>query len=513
MKSTLATAQWSVLLLIGSLPYAASAATPCNANCQSLRSEFRFVVSTGTQIYCYAKEKTQDTGLDFAQLATQMEATIQDSTTQTDYFNLLRQWAAAFHDGHVNVMPSSTGPIVVLPTSNYRFEVLNPATQAEKVIIARSGGDAALVGAEVLALNGRPVSAVLTETEKFSSGSTAPMRRAGAGRRLIDASPDAAAGAASVQLTLRANDGTQQSLAIPILHNQVSPTPPDSGSSGPSTVSAQILPGNVGYLRIDGFIGDTVRADLNRAMDQLDGTAGLLIDVRKNGGGDQSGDEVLARLITAPITRYEVSPRLSTFLLNHRPELQGSQPIPGTDFAQWAPQIVQPSHRGQGWAGKDVLVMSSPGCFSACDTFVSALQVNGLAEVGGEGTGGGTGSPLVFDLPFTQHRFRYSVVRGRTKDGNFIEGRGTLPNFVLPPTQQERQAGQDQQLQASIQHLLERVRNHGGGSRILGFGESNGPDFESEGLATLGELQLRNRLASNPAEENLSATQAEILQI
>ena len=118
---------------------------------------------------------------------------------------------------------------------------------------------------------------------------------------------------------------------------------------------------------------------------------------------------------------------------------------------------VSPASPFERYADKPVIALTSPNCFSACDTFASALKVNRLAAIVGEGTGGGTGTPLVFDLPYSQHRFRYSVVRGMTADGQPIEGAGTLPDLVIEPTQAERAEGKDQQLLTALGELQRQI--------------------------------------------------------
>jgi C-terminal processing protease CtpA/Prc len=192
-------------------------------------------------------------------------------------------------------------------------------------------------------------------------------------------------------------------------------------------------------------------------MSRLQGTRGLLIDVRRNGGGDQSGDAILARLATSAVTRYEASERLSDFLIRTFPDRYLLQFNPGDAFAQWhglKVNAVEPSKR---YGDKPVVALISTDCFSACDTFASALKVNRLATLVGEPTGGGTGTPLVIGLPVTQQMFRYSAVRGRTADGAPIEGVGTEPDVLVEPTVKDRVTGSDSQLVKALKLLAEKA--------------------------------------------------------
>jgi C-terminal processing protease CtpA/Prc len=184
----------------------------------------------------------------------------------------------------------------------------------------------------------------------------------------------------------------------------------------------------------------------------------LLLDLRKNGGGDQSGNAILARLASASIIRYQVSERVSDFTLHDRTEYFALPGSPGDLFARWHNLRVSPiADPSKLYLNKPVMALTSPNCFSACDTFASALKTNHLATMLGEATGGGTGTPLVFELPFSKMRFRYSVVRGHTATGEAIEGVGTSPDTVLEPTQAERVKGHDTQLLSALGMLAKQI--------------------------------------------------------
>lgn len=438
----------------------AAAATPIAATptcttdtCKNRRQEFRYIVYLGKQIYCYWDLKQVDTGTDFVALAASLETSVTDASSFNDYYLVLRQWASAFHDGHVNVMAKSDMTGLEVFTAPVRVEVLAPATAREKVIISKVTGQIGLaVGDEVLAIGGVPVADALSKAAKeAASGSTERMRRFSAGRRLVDVL-GLEAGSTPLEIRVRPYAGGAEktvTLAREIeIDAKPGAAPAAPEETGATLLTARILPGGIGYLRIDGFSGSQDDFLLSQTMDRLANTNGLILDLRQNGGGDLSGDRIIERLITNSVVRYKRSERLNDYILSQRPENFGLTPDATGLFSTWHDLTVDPLTNRH--YAKPVVALISPYCFSACDTFATALKVNGLATFIGESTGGGTGTPLVFDLPLSPLMFRYSVIRGQGPKGDLIEGKGTEPDIVLEPTVADRVKGFDAQLAKAV---------------------------------------------------------------
>ena len=429
----------------------------CDSRCAERRLEFRYVVYVGNEIYCYWNEKRAETGLDYDRLASELETTITTSSTLTDYYRTLRRWAAAFHDGHVNVMPPDDFAGLDVYSSPVRIEAFSPGTERERVFVTESQQRAlAEVGDQIIAVNGTPVSDAITEGEAEASGSTRRMRRFGATRRLLDALGTREA-LKPARVTLeRAGRRIDVELPRRVTVAVSRPSgrdaaPPAPEKTGVENIRANILPNGVGYLRIDGFSGSQSEAVLDSAMRSLAPARALVIDLRMNGGGDLSGNRILGRLVGRPLTRFERSERLSGIYFAQRPDefMNMGGFAPGAIFGTWRPVRVEPITEGS-FVGKRVAALTSTFCFSACDTFTAALRANGLARIFGEATGGGTGTPYVFPLPKSGFQFRYSVVRGRTLDGQFIEGRGTEPDELVDRSPADIGRDQDQQMARAI---------------------------------------------------------------
>jgi hypothetical protein len=442
-------------------------------NCQDLRQEFRYVVYVGKQIYCYWDQKQTETGIDYERLATELEAKITDQTTSSQYFtDVLQAWAASLHDGHVNVMAGDDLSSLEILHAEIRLRLLAPGTNHERVIVTASKNPRIPVGAQITRVNGATVDEAITAAEARQSGSTRRMRRAGAARKLLDAiGMERALEPLQIEFllpALRAQGRLVASAQVPRVLDLNLP-PRDAGAAGgggeantgENLVQAQLLPGQIGYLKIDGFMGTRLAEIFDLRMKQLKNAAALILDLRENGGGNQSGNRILRWLSKEKFVRYSASTRRSDFLLPNRPDLFKLGPDPADNrFWAWEPQEIEPTKEDEGtFAGKPVVALTSPSCFSACDTFASALQTNGLAVIVGEGTGGGTGSPEVFELPVSGLRFRYSVARGQNAKGAPLEGVGTLPDVTAEYAESDlgKDPISDSQTAKAIEVVLARL--------------------------------------------------------
>lgn len=428
----------------------------CNEECADFRQEMRFLLYVAKQIYPYWEEKKNETGMDYEAFSKSLETSITNETTLTEYYRLVRQWAAAFHDGHVSANSADKLSKLEIYSSQVRLQIIAPGTENEKVYVAASKNLPITVGDEVLEADGLPIKQALDKAEFECSGSTKGMRRRCAIYRITDV-----LGLKNAKpLTLKYRRGEAEnsiSIARKVSLLPVGVKDPAEDETGSTLISATILPNEIGYLKIDGFMGTQMRSLINQAMDRMMDTKALIIDMRENGGGDQSGNEILARLTENNIVRYRTSFRNSDLLIAKRPDLFFMGFDPSKPFTDWADVSVKAADSSRRYLGKPVVVLTSSWCFSACDTFVSAIKTNKLAIVMGENTGGGTGSPISFSLPASEFSFRYSVVRGITANNQPIEGVGTQPDILVSASVTDITQGTDSQLVAAMDFVTKKI--------------------------------------------------------
>lgn len=166
--------------------------------------------------------------------------------------------------------------------------------------------------------------------------------------------------------------------AIPERKPQAEPTPDDVArrlawmrSENFGVQKIEHLPFNIGYLDLVSFAPAKHAAEtMAAAMTVLAHTDALIIDLRKNEGGDTAAAVLLA-----------------SYLLDKRTQLNDFYYREGNRLEmRWSADVVPGLRYGQ---KKDVYVLTSKDTFSAAEDFTYALKNLKRVTVVGETTGGG----------------------------------------------------------------------------------------------------------------------------
>ncbi|MES2316999.1 MAG: S41 family peptidase [Pseudomonadota bacterium] len=174
------------------------------------------------------------------------------------------------------------------------------------------------------------------------------------------------------------------------------------------------LPFNVGYLALNAFAPSKDAAQsLSAAMTSLAYTDSLIIDLRKNGGGDPATVTFLA-----------------SYLLDERTHMTDIYYRQGDHTEQmWSQDVVPGLRYGQ---KKDVYILTSKHTFSAAEDFSYAMKSLKRAIIVGETTGGGAHPG---DMMRLNEHFSMFIPNGRsigpvTKTN--WEGVGVAPDMSVP---------------------------------------------------------------------------------
>jgi hypothetical protein len=194
-------------------------------------------------------------------------------------------------------------------------------------------------------------------------------------------------------------------------------------------VQLKILPGNIRYLETDGFVwaGDVTERAYDDAMRFLSGGDAVIIDLRKNGGGDPSA------------VRYLVS----HFLAPNTPLMTFHMGATRVDTTAALPKTIAPR-----MVGKPLYVLTSGGTASAAEEFTGHVAGYKLGELIGENTAGAGFRNQFYGLP---DGLIISISVGQAilaSTGKAWEGVGFAPSTAVPV---------DNALDVAEAHALKRI--------------------------------------------------------
>ncbi|MGH9769200.1 MAG: S41 family peptidase [Blastocatellia bacterium] len=189
------------------------------------------------------------------------------------------------------------------------------------------------------------------------------------------------------------------------------------------------LAGGVGYIRFNGFAAP-VMAKIRAAVRELSDAAGIIIDLRGNGGGLAQMPPGIAGLLEQRQTSLGVM-RMRAGHLN---------------FAVF-PQSN--SYNGP------VAILTDFVSMSASEVLAAGMQENGRAVIVGERTRGATLPAHVKKLP-TGALFMFAVADYQTPKGVRIEGRGVAPDIEIKHNRAALLSGRDAQLDAAVEAVIKR---------------------------------------------------------
>ena len=261
------------------------------------------------------------------------------------------------------------------------------------------------------------------------------------------------------------------------------PRVPPDGMQGRSSISG-ILPGNIGYIRIEAMDSRLV-PEFRRSMDQLRDTDGLVIDVRGNGGGARTLLIALAGYLKAPddspwvgnVAQYRLCDEfdrdhldarfmyrrndrrwtdeqrvvIDEFARDFQPEWQ-----PGSGFSEWHYLVLDNTDDDAEYHyDKPVVILSDPNCFSATDIFLGGLSGRPGITVLGKASGGGSARSQGFRLRRSGAEVRCASMASFRPDGRLYDGRGIEVDVEVDPEPEFFiNGGRDAQLDAAVKMIL-----------------------------------------------------------
>lgn len=207
-------------------------------------------------------------------------------------------------------------------------------------------------------------------------------------------------------------------------------------------VNSQMLNQQIGYLQINSwsdhvnFDGKNVADLVEEELRTLETCKSLIIDARKNGGGNST----LAERVAGHFVKQKVHYGTVLTRRAHEDKLESSK------------LYLEP--QGNFW-DKKVVVLTGPECLSSDEMFIMMMKDTGSAITIGQTTGGGSGNPKSFEIPLGEKKYALSISSWKMirNDGSNLESVGIEPDIPVETTPEDVINRRDVELEVAKQYL------------------------------------------------------------
>lgn len=371
-----------------------------------------------------------------------------------EYYNLLMQFCALLHDGHTRIFPPE----------EYRDYYDKP-----NILVRNIGRQAIVTGVGESLKKSIPVGSRVVEVENVAVDEYLRTERF----PCICASTEEFLWEVGILDVLKGQKGTEvaikyltpegQTLEARLQRNSAEAAEPRVNLYPRTSQRCEFrrLGNDLVYLALNSFTDSEIVSDFEKILPDLKGNRGVIIDLRRNGGGESdAGYAILKYLIDRPVATFKWKTR------EHRAAYKAwgkwTSEMPPEDLANldekrkeylehyrgaaWIegqPDTIYPASTG-GAIGP-IVVLTGPLTASAAEDFLVALGSYEPAVFIGRRTAGFTGTPLVLDLPGG------GIVLINTTIEMFPDGleitNGIKPDIEIESTIQDAIEGKDAELE------------------------------------------------------------------
>ncbi len=218
------------------------------------------------------------------------------------------------------------------------------------------------------------------------------------------------------------------------------------------------LEGGIAYVALNTFNDAGVADDFEAALPELYGAKALVVDIRKNGGGNSSNGYRIAAYLTddtletsAWKTREHIAAYKAWGRFNERYKdyVEMNAWFDGGTHGEVAPaegrRLIVPT-----------VVLQEHATFSAAEDFLIAIEKIPQITTIGRRSGGSTGQPLSLELP-GGGRANICTKRDTYPDGRDFVGIGIAPDIFVEATVADIQQGRDPALDRALELLRSQM--------------------------------------------------------
>jgi carboxyl-terminal processing protease len=349
-------------------------------------------------------------GVNWDQVHTRYLPLVEAAKSDPEFYALMSAMTSELHDAHTRFSSPQQWRNYKKQqgvTSGFNIDEVDGKTVVTSV---RSESSAAQAGIEpgmvVLSVDGKPIEDRIAELEKSRPASSSDRAtRMFVYGRLLSGPPDS-----TLKVGLQRADGTNFEAVVTRQLYSVAPE-----------VSTDVLLSGSAYIRFDGF-QPPITKQFKQALERFRNSPGIVIDLRRNGGGDLS--------VLLPIAGYFFGKKT----LFAKDSTRSGKPL--SEFAGIfrLPLELYVGRPGDQIYSGPVVILVDARSASSSEVFAAGMQDTQRAKIVGSPTCGcvlGIAKPRVMKGGGV---LEMSEVLWFSPKGRRLEGTGIVPNEVVAPT-------------------------------------------------------------------------------
>ena len=381
------------------------------------------------------------------------------SESLIEYYTLLTEFISLLEDGHTRI----------IPPQEYQTFFDEPAIQImdieDKAIVTEVGENLASkipIGSVIIEVNNIGIDDYMKKYKyPYISSSTDEFKKKIATLELLRDKKGN-----EIKIELKTPDGK---LISQILTCESKDNWYKVNKNNNEVLEFNWLKNNIAYVALNTFNNDKVVHEFEQVLPEIVKSKGLIIDLRKNGGGeDDLGYSILRHIIDKPVTTYSWKTR--EHIAKYKAQGKWASYIPldelsdekriylkhflGDAWFESVPDTIYPSNGLKVIVPTVILIGSFTA--SAAEDFLVPLTTEGRFIFIGEKTAGFTGTPYIFDLP-KGGMAMINTSREMYQDGKLIRN-GMQPDYEIKPTIDDIINDIDIALEKGIDSIQKRIK-------------------------------------------------------
>lgn len=376
---------------------------------------------------------------------------VQQTTNDYEYYRVLQKFCAFLKDGHTSVwFPKYLWDNIYNGQfGDYHMEIRNFDGKAIVARINKSKSSEIPVGTEIIAVNGMHTTDYIAEhVFPYISASADHVRQ----NRAIEYLLEGYLGT-KYDLKLKLPSGSIKDISLTVAKcNEKAFDPPKADNS---VVTLNWKDSDIAHISLNTFYDWETLTAFQEKMPELRKAKGLILDLRRNGGGNSAVGKVILHYLTNDTIFYGVKSQSRSYVS----ALQAWNRNEYYHDFPYRPDTLGPGDRNLLKGNRIVIptaILTGHNTGSAAEDFLVYADKQAHMTKIGEPTNGSTGMPLMINLPGGGWG-RVCTKKDTYPDGREFVGIGIQPDIPVSQLLSDYIQNKDTVLEVAVEYLREKI--------------------------------------------------------